>query len=127
MQKILLVDNNTNARNGLSEILTEEGYIVDVAPNATVALSLDCSNYNVLITDQNLIDLSGLELANNLTAINPNTEIVIMTSFQIQDWQNNPDYLWMTKPLEVDLLLTLIKDRLTPSFQNNIAQENDGR
>lgn len=127
MRKVLIVDNNTNVRNGLSVILTEEGYMVDVAPNATAALSLDCSKYNVLITDQNLTDLAGLELANKVTAMNPTIEVVIMTSFQIQDWQNNPDYLWLTKPLEVDLLLTSIKDKLTASFENSIAQENNGR
>ncbi len=127
MQKVLIVDNNTHAKNGLSEILTDEGYLVDVAPNATVALSLDISNYNVLITDQNLTDLSGLELANRVNAINPNIEVVIITSFQIQDWQNNPDYLCLTKPLEVDFLLDSLQDKLTPAFENSIAQETDGR
>ena len=127
MQKILIVDNNTNARNGLSEILIEEGYFVDLVPNAITALSLDYSTYNVLITDQNLMDLTGLELANKATTINPNIQVIIITSFHIQDWQNNPDYIWLIKPLEVDLLLTALKDKLTPSFENSIAKEYDCR
>ncbi len=127
MQKILIVDNNTNASNGLSEILTEEGYNVELVPNANAALGLDYSDYNVLIAEQDLGDSTGLELANKFTAINPNIEIIIMASYQIQDWQSNPDFIWMLKPLEVNLLLTSIKDKFTPTFENGIFKEYDGR
>ena len=67
MQRILLVDDNTIARSWLREFLEDMGYACKEAENGAIALDLlQAGHFNLVITDNQMPVMSGLELLENL-------------------------------------------------------------
>lgn len=65
--KILLVDDETELTESLSQILTREGYQVDIANEGKTGLKLALeNNYDLLILDWMLPQKSGLEICQEL-------------------------------------------------------------
>ena len=61
--KILIVDDEENARIGLSKLLSQEGYQVSAVGNGNEALDfLGKEQVSLVITDINMPDINGLEV-----------------------------------------------------------------
>src|SRR5690606_20569188 len=84
--KILVVDDEANARTALAEILKDEGYSVESAADGFKALPKlrDCSP-NVVLTDLKMPDMDGLELIGKVRELDPEIGVVIMTAFGAVD------------------------------------------
>ncbi|MGH9395246.1 MAG: response regulator [Terriglobia bacterium] len=83
MTKILVVDDDEESRELLSEVLTTNGYAVGAVENAEaarVALNQDGS-YRIVIADLRMPNGSGLELLEELRQRNSKHEIILMSSF----------------------------------------------
>ena len=79
--KILLVDDESALTEPLSRLLTREGYTVDVAINGRVGSSLASGgNYNLLILDWMLPDLTGLEICQHLRSQGDLTPVLFLTA-----------------------------------------------
>jgi len=82
MARILIVDDQDNARGMLSELLRTEGYEVDQAANGETASAMVAENgYDLVITDLRMGDVGGLEVLKRARETSPLTEVIVMTAF----------------------------------------------
>jgi len=79
---ILIVDDETNIRHSLQKVLEREGYSVRVAATAEEALELlKKRKFQVVLSDQKLPGMSGLDLLRKIKEMNPATEVVLITGY----------------------------------------------
>ena len=82
MARILIVDDEDNARSMLVEMLRGEGYDVDQATGGESACSMVGQNgYDLVITDLRMGDIGGLEVLRRTREASPLTEVIVMTAF----------------------------------------------
>lgn len=63
-QRILLVDDNAEVRTSMQDILTEIGYVADVADGGKVALQkLATHSYDAILLDISMPEMDGFEVA----------------------------------------------------------------
>lgn len=80
--RILIVDDESNARAALSEILGEEGYATETAADGFKALGkLDEFAPDVILTDLKMPGLDGIAFMEKARAAAPGTAFVVMTAF----------------------------------------------
>jgi DNA-binding NtrC family response regulator len=116
-ERILIVDDEANARTALAELLRDEGYAVETAADGFKALpKLDEFAPDVVVTDLKMPGLSGLELMDKVRERDPSCVVVVMTAFgdietAVQAMrQGAADYL--TKPVNVEELALVLKREL---------------
>ena len=115
-EKILIVDDDKDIINLLTDILNDEGYIVEKAYNGTGALQCVRNNhYDLIILDIMLPDMDGLEICKKvrdeveapilfLTAKNKNIDKIVGYEIGADDY--------VTKPFDDNVLLANIKAHL---------------
>ena len=80
--KILVVEDDTRLRNLLVEALTQEGHHLTSAASAEDAVNiLKDEAFDVLLTDVNLPQKSGLELLPICLQLHPFTYVIVMTGY----------------------------------------------
>lgn len=80
--RILIVDDDSEMRALLVEVLGHEGYRVEEAGNGAEALiRLRSESFDGIIIDKNMPGLSGLDLLPGLRMICPETPIILITAF----------------------------------------------
>jgi DNA-binding response OmpR family regulator len=78
--KILIADDEQAITSGLSAILADEGYAIDIAPDGQKALErLSEDRYGVILADLKMPKLDGLSLLRELQAKQIPTECIIIT------------------------------------------------
>ncbi len=108
--RILVVDDEVNARSALAELLRDEGYEVETAADAIKALG-KVSEFapHVVLTDLKMPGMDGIELVAELRKQDPSPDIIVMTAFggvasAVEAMRKGArDYL--TKPLNFEELL----------------------
>jgi len=122
---ILIVEDDLHARDGLCELLSEEGYEVKPADSASAAMQSINPDVALILSDLDLPDSSGLELCETLKKRNPNLKSIIMTAYAPEDVYRRAKKLginsWLIKPLDIDLLLRLIKQVLNPAMSHQMT------
>ncbi|MBI4595008.1 MAG: response regulator [Candidatus Tectomicrobia bacterium] len=78
--KILIIEDNKSLATALSDILTNHGYLVEMAENAIEAQAHLTTAHLVLI-DLLLPDRPGMELLKELREVNPEAEAIIITGY----------------------------------------------
>jgi DNA-binding NtrC family response regulator len=118
--RILVVDDESNARNALAEILKEEGYSVETAADGFKGLSrFNEFGPDLVLTDLKMPGMDGVELLQKLREVDPDTSVIVTTAFGAVDTAvaamraGAVDYL--TKPINVDELLLVIERALEQS------------
>jgi DNA-binding NtrC family response regulator len=80
--RILIVDDESNARAALSEILREDGYATETAADGFKALGkIDEFDPDVILTDLKMPGLDGIAFMEKARAAAPGTVFVVMTAF----------------------------------------------
>ena len=115
--KILIVDDERAIRNSLKEILEDEEYEVEVAPDAPTALQMvDGDHFQVVLCDIKMPGMDGVELLTQLHEKVPDTAIVMMTGHgdidTAVDCIRKGAYDFLTKPLDLNRILITIKNAL---------------
>jgi CheY-like chemotaxis protein len=86
MKKILVVDDNEVFAETLKIGLKRKGFKVDTANNGIEALKqLKENNYNTLLTDVQMPEINGIELAYTVSKEYPDIEIILMSGYAMQD------------------------------------------
>lgn len=81
MRHLLLVDDHRALATSLAELLEDEGYRVEVAPDGPAALALiEVRAYDALITDMRMPAMSGAEVVRRVRALDPALPIVVLTA-----------------------------------------------
>jgi DNA-binding NtrC family response regulator len=126
--RILVVDDEANARTALAELLREEGFDVETAADAFKALG-KCEAFApyVVITDLKMPGMDGVELVKKLRVMEDAPALIVMTAFSAVESAievmraGADDYL--TKPLNFDeLLVVLDKVLATQALRRETAQ-----
>lgn len=82
IEKILIVDDELLVRNFLAETLRRKGMEVAAAENGRKALQLlKETNYDLVITDMKMPDITGLQILRKVKEDAPSTLVVVITAF----------------------------------------------
>jgi two-component sensor histidine kinase/CheY-like chemotaxis protein len=116
-QKILIVDDDTNIRKTLSDILAFKGYEIFSFNNGNGCIeSVRQSPVNLVIIDLGLPDMPGLMVLDQVKEINPSTEVIILTGNasldSAIDATNKGAFSYLLKPFEIDQLMLHIRRAL---------------
>ena len=108
-RRILVVDDEPLIRQLYTEVLTDSGYKVDGAEDGAVAWdTLQKQRYDLLITDNEMPKVSGMELLEMLHAARMNLPVIMATgTFPKEEFNHRP---W----LQPDI--TLIKPFILAEF-----------
>jgi DNA-binding response OmpR family regulator len=111
--KVLLVDDELDLREGLSDLLTIEGFrCAGVGSINEYMIWSDTHDYDVLLLDRNLPDGDGLEVLKRHRATRNSPVIIISCEGQLEDrvrgLEADADY-YLVKPVVVEELVALIR------------------
>ncbi|MBW1776029.1 MAG: sigma-54-dependent Fis family transcriptional regulator [Deltaproteobacteria bacterium] len=115
--RILIVDDETIARENLTHILQKEGYITADAPNGRNALKkLEKEEFDLVLTDLKMDQMDGLELLERVKSDYPDTEVIIITGYatvsSAVDAMQRGAYHYIAKPFNFNELRILVKRAL---------------
>jgi signal transduction histidine kinase/CheY-like chemotaxis protein len=83
-ERILLVDDEEALIEMGQELLSELGYRVEGTTSSVTALELirkDPSQFDLVITDQTMPNMTGIELARAILAVRPDMPVILCTGF----------------------------------------------
>jgi DNA-binding response OmpR family regulator len=79
---ILIMEDDTNVARGLEMILTEEGYLVDIAETGQLAQeAFRQKRFDLLVADLRLPDINGMEIVRQVRENRPQTEVIVITGY----------------------------------------------
>ena len=119
-QRILVVEDAEDIRQLNAEILMDAGYDVGVAEDGTAAwAALRLDHYDLLLTDQFLPKLSGVELLKKIHTARMTLPIIMVTEI-LPTWEFalHPclqSVKMLRKPYTMDKLLGMVKAVLPPT------------
>ncbi len=88
--KILLVDDEPEFLDLLSEFFTEKDYDVTLSANGAQALDvLKRDHFDIIISDINMPGMKGFELLSQAARIDPKIKRVLITAYDIRDYINH--------------------------------------
>jgi DNA-binding response OmpR family regulator len=108
---ILYVEDNDCIRESFAELLASaERRIVCVADGAGARKALREQNVNLLVTDINLLDGSGLDVAREALRQNPGLPVIVCSGDEVRDVARSlgPTAHPLRKPFDLDELEALI-------------------
>lgn len=131
MTKILVVEDDFFLRDGLSELLTKEGYEPVTAQNAAEAQArLTQDKYSLIILDVMLPDGSGLDICTALRSRGCGTPVLFLTAcddeIQIVRGLDSGADDYVTKPFRLQELLSRIRALLRRSELADKPTESGG-
>src|ERR1700728_2537476 len=111
--RLLVVEDHESERRGLSKLLKADGMQVFEAENADKALGYIEENIDVVLSDLNMGDVSGMDLLNLWKKRQPDTQFILVTGHSsinsaVEAMKSGAcDYI--TKPVNADELIHLIR------------------
>jgi DNA-binding NtrC family response regulator len=130
--RILVVDDEANARSALAEILKEEGYSVETAGDGFKAgAKLDEFEPDLVLSDLKMPGMDGVELLRKVKERDPELPVVLMTAFGAVETavsamrEGASDYL--VKPLNTDELMVVLERALERAHLRRETVELRGR
>ena len=111
--RILVVDDEVNARTALAELLRDEGFEVETAADAFKALGkYEAFTPHVVVTDLKMPGMDGIELVKKIKAFEDPAALVVMTAFgavsSAVDAMRAGAADYLTKPINFDELLVVL-------------------
>jgi DNA-binding NtrC family response regulator len=79
---ILVVDDEPNSLFAICQILNDEGFQVIAVESGKEALEkLKVNSFNLVITDEKMPDLSGMDLLTKVKDIDPRIQVILITAY----------------------------------------------
>jgi len=114
MKNVLVIEDDNKMRDGLVEILKDEGYNVDSAENGSLGLDkTKKKDFDVVLTDLIMPVMGGMEVLREIKHMKPKTSVIIITAFGTIE--NAVEALkvgatdYITKPFKIDEVQTKIR------------------
>ena len=115
-QRILLVDDEESIRSATEIVLTSKGFTVTCAPDGKMALDLYRAapdNFDVIVTDQSMPEMTGTELSQAIRSLKSNISIILSSGeLGIQDKEKVRGLgitAFIQKPWTTDQLIKVIQ------------------
>ncbi len=109
---ILIVDDEPAIRDAIAMLLGEEGFRVHTAWDGREALELlRRSHPDVIVSDVMMPVMNGYELVEELRAHNDLTPVILMSAGS-HPLSGKPNVVSLSKPFDLDHLLTLVAELL---------------
>src|SRR5512147_3097968 len=113
-KRILVVDDEENARIGLSMLLSKEGFIVDSVSNGFEALNyLRQQEVNLIVTDINMPGMNGIAFLKELNKSFPESNVIMITAYGgIESYieaMNLGAFEYINKPVKIDELKSILR------------------
>ncbi len=128
--KILLVEDDISIRKGIETFLQHNDYEVETADNGKSAYeNLLENNYDIVLTDLQMPEMSGLELLENINKKKISTKVLVITAYATVEnavtamQKGAEDFL--TKPLnltELQLKLKKLENKIQIDFENRMLK-----
>ena len=115
--KILVVDDDSASVEAAIEVLEREGYALFAASGGREALRiLAAENIDVVITDEKMPDLSGIDLLKHIKDNYPYTQVIILTGYgsidsAVEATKAGADG-YLEKPIQINILRQTAKNAL---------------
>ena len=114
---ILVVDDELSMREFLDVLLSKEGYKVSVAKNGKQAVNMiEKNDYDLVLSDIRLGDITGLEVLKEAKKKNPDTAIIMISAYSTTEIaveaMNHGAYDFVPKPFDNAELKQTIKKSL---------------
>jgi two-component system response regulator PilR (NtrC family) len=122
--RILVVDDEQSMQEFLEIFLRREGYeVVTVGDVDTAIAHLETDEIDLVITDMQMPDKTGLDLLLAAREVSPETILIVVTAFGTTDSaiaaMKEGAYDYLTKPFRVDELRIVIKKALEKKVLSN--------
>ena len=111
MATVLVVDDDEGVRNITAMILKQEGHDILQASNGLEALMIYSSyrqKIDLVLTDVDMPQMSGIELTGRIRARDPSKRILLMTGRAYDDLRYSEDCPMLVKPFLPDQLITAV-------------------
>jgi response regulator RpfG family c-di-GMP phosphodiesterase len=125
--RILVVDDEVVIRELMTDILSDEGYSVESAPDARTALEMlqDSGTFAVLFTDIMMPEMDGIELIREARKISPALVPIVMTGYATLETARaavkEGAYDYVLKPFNLSEIKMAVNNALERS---RLASEN---
>src|SRR2546421_2541629 len=111
--RVLVVEDHEGERRAIMQILKSEGFNVFGAENADKALGYIDENIDVVLSDLQMGDVSGIDLLNLWRQRKPDAQIILLTGHSSVDSAVQAikagAYHYVTKPINPDEVIVLVK------------------
>ena len=117
LQRILVVEDDAAIRRVNTEILTYSGYQVDAAEDGAAAWdALQLNNYDLVVTDNDMPKVTGVELIQKLQAARMTLPVIMATGAPPKEVFTHygvlPPAIMLLKPYTFNELVTAVKAAL---------------
>ncbi len=128
--KILVVDDEDSLRMSLTSILELEGFEVKDADNGYKAIELaKQEDFDMIFSDIRMPGINGTDTFKEIKKIKPDIIGVMMTAYALNDLiteaLNSGAFTCLSKPFEIDTLLSVIKDIVNRPFAVVMDRNSD--
>jgi len=114
--QIIIVDDEKNLARNLRDIMSEEGYPVDLAHDGKTGINM-CQEktFDLALIDIKLPDMTGNDVAKKIVELSPDTECILITGYAslesaVDAVNLNGVIAYEIKPLDMDRMMTLIRE-----------------
>lgn len=114
MKKVLIVDDDENLRSIVRDVLRDEGFQTEEAPDGLSALTAFKKDLpDVVLLDLKMPQMDGIETLRELRAINSSVPVIILTAYgdvpTVVDAIKGGAYDFTVKPPDFDRLIITLK------------------
>lgn len=120
MKRILIIDDEQSIRRTLRDILENEGYAIDDAPDGSEGLKMVKANqYDVVLCDIKMPKMDGLEVLDKILESNSDVPVVMISGHgnidTAVDAIRKGAYDYISKPPDLNRLLVTIRNAFDKS------------
>jgi two-component system, response regulator, stage 0 sporulation protein F len=112
--RILVVDDEENARMALTRLLAKEGFLVESVANGYEALNyLRHQPVQIIVTDINMPEMDGISFLKELNKSFPKMNVIMITAYggveSYLEAMNLGAFEYINKPVKIDELKLVLK------------------
>lgn len=116
--RILFIDDEKDFANAMSQVLVLQGYQVETAYSAKLALQVySAGKFDLVITDLSMPGMDGIELIRQIRKLHRGQKIIVVTAFPSQRTQEQAYKLgtlsYIAKPFRPARFIEMVKNALT--------------
>ncbi len=128
--RILVVDDEEIMRSFLKEVLSEEGYAVDLAVSGRDAVDkMGTSQYEIIITDIVMPELDGLGVVAAAKKLAYDVDVIVMTGYASMETAVESMKLgatdYITKPFNIDQIRIIVSNAIKERRLKKQAAEGE--